>query len=301
MPRPAIKGAQFYPAFADLASRTPKTELPEGLIEPFDTIFIMDSYMVPDILKLNWPRMKHKNVVLRMIGQSLPQKEKALRPYVDDGLKIVRYSPMEDDLKFKAASSDMIRFYKDPEEFGNWTGHDLKVINTSQTLKGRRDFCHYDFIMDSGNGFPFKVYGTGNEDLGEFNGGEMPFDLLKGQMRDARVFLYGGTWPASYTLGFIEAWMTGIPIVSINKELWMHRDHPDVNVFEVPKLIQTGDNGFIARDVLDAKVIIQKLLDDHEYARAIGAAGREKAISLFGKVHIKDQWKNFFERLPKLS
>lgn len=297
LPRPGIKNGAFFPELIDLARRVPKTELPKELIEPFDVIIIMDGHHVPDILRLNWTSMRHKKVVLRMIGQSLPGKEKALQEYVDEGLKVVRYSPMEANLKNYARSEAIIRFYKDPEEFHNWNGNDLKVVNTSQTLKGRRDFCGYDFMMKVGPGFPFKVYGSGNEDLGEFNGGEIPYELLKGQLRDARVFLYGGTWPASYTLGFIEAWMTGIPVVSINKDLWKHKDNSDIDLFEIPKLIATGDNGFVARDVVHAKEIIERLLGQDDYARKIGEAGRQEAIRVFGKEKIKGEWNALLNKL----
>lgn len=172
------------------------------------------------------------------------------------------------------------------------------MINFTQTLKGRRDFCGHDFLMNVGPGFPFKVYGNGNEDLGEYNGGDIPYELMKGQMRDARIFIYGGTWPASYTLSFIEAWMTGMPVVAIGRDLWGHKNHQDTKeLYEVPKLISNGDDGFICNSVDKAKEVVRRLFDDFDYAKNIGRLGRESAIKYFSKEKIKEEWKQFFESL----
>lgn len=297
LPRPGIPGAKRFVELEDMARTYPRTEIPSELIELFDTVIIMDGYHALPILRGNWERFASKKIVLRMIGQSIPELERVLRKFRDKGLNVLRYSPIEEKLDNYAGADGLIRFYKDPNEFGNWSGHDVKVINMSQSLKGRRGFCGYDFLMKVGAGFPFKVYGSGNEDLSEFCGGDLPYDLMKGQLRDARVYLYGGTWPASYTLSFIEAWMTGIPVVSVDFEQWKHKDHPSMKIFEVPKLISHGDNGFVCTSVDHAKEVIRRLLDDYEYAKKIGEAGRSRAIELFGKEKIKEEWKIFLEEL----
>ena len=118
-------------------------------------------------------------------------------------------------------------------------------MNITQILKARGDNCHYNEIMQTLAGFPAIVYGN-NDDLGGMNGGALSWDLLKGAMRDNRVFLYGGTWPAPYTLSFIEAMMTGIPIVSIGKELANNvaavPTSERLDFFEIPDIIQNGVN-----------------------------------------------------------
>lgn len=294
LPRPGVAGMEYRPDLIEWSNRFSRTEIPKEFFDLFDLIIVMHT---PEIIEQNWSRMKHKPVVWRTIGQSTPWVEKRLRRFRDQGLKIVRYSPFEAKLQNYIGEDVLIRFYKDPEEFKDWTGHDVKVINFTQTLKGRRDFCGYDKIMEVGCGFPFKVYGSGNEDLAEFNGGLLSYDLMKGQLRDSRVFLHSGTWPASYTLTPIEAWMTGIPFVTIGPESWKHKDHPDIKIFEVPKLIDNGDTGFWSDDTSVLKTVIQRLLNDIEYARKIGAAGRAEAINVFGKTKIKEEWKNYLEGL----
>ena len=209
LPRPGIPDAKYYEEWAKLARTTPKTDLPPELIEPFDVIIIMHS---PNVLLENWNRIKHKRVILRTIGQNLSGNEAKLKRLVDEGLEIVRYSPKERNLTNYAGEKTLIRFYKDPVEFQGWSGVDNNVINFTQSLMGRRDFCHYDEIMPVIRHFDGKVYGTGNDDLGKYNGGELPYKLQKEAMRRSGIMIYGGTYPASYTLSFMEALMTGLPI-----------------------------------------------------------------------------------------
>lgn len=292
--RPGIPNMEYNEELVKTATTFPRTEIPEDFLDLFDVIVVMHS---PDVIIQNWKKFKNRKVVWRSIGQSTPEVERQLSKFKDDGLKIVRYSPSEKRIPGYIGEDAMIRFYKDPEAYSNWNGTDLKVINFTQTLKGRRNFCGYDMLMKVGMGFPFKVYGPGNEDLGEFNGGLLPYEFMNGQLRDARVYLYGGTWPACYTLSFMEAWMTGIPVVSVGSATWRHKDHPQMNIFEVPELIEDGVNGFVSDNPEMLKLRISQLLNDYELAFKIGNSGREAAIKYFGKNTIKDQWKSFFDTL----
>lgn len=299
LPRPSIPGMKAHPELEEITRNHPeKTFLPQEVIDWADVIFIVHT---PEWVSENWPRIKHKKVIWRSIGQSNKHVENMIRKSRYEGLKIVRYSPKEALIPDYLGSDAMIRFYKDPEEFKDWNGNEKRVINFTQSLKGRRYFCHYDDIMQSIEGFPAKVFGTGNDDLGPLNGGELPFSLLKGQLRDNRVFFYGGTWPAAYTLAFMEAMMTGIPIVSIGKEkaerITGVADADKFPFFEVPEIIENGVTGFFSDDIQTCRQYIHSLLEDHELAKRISVNARARAIELFGKENIKKQWKEFFDTL----
>ncbi len=296
LPRPALPADVPYLKSLDDASKLfPRTEIPDAFLDHFDTIIVMHS---PDILVQNWPRFRSKNVIWRSIGQSNRSVEEALAPLRRDGLKIVRYSPKEVNIPGYMGSDALIRFYKDPDELHDWNGNDHTVINFTQTLKGRRVFCHYDHVMEMIAGFPAKVYGSGNEDLGNLNGGELTWDLMKGKLRDSRVFVYTGTWPAQYTLSFMEALMTGIPIVAIGKRLAQEIAGVDyMDFYEVADMIQDGVNGFVSDDMSTLRSHIQQLLTDDTLARSISEKGRETALQLFAKDPIKEQWKTFFASL----
>jgi glycosyltransferase involved in cell wall biosynthesis len=207
-------------------------------------------------------------------------------------LEIVRYSPKEANIKGYAGQDALIRFDKDESEFGGWLGHSREVINMTQSLKGRRVFCHHDDILNIISNFHGKVYGSGNDDLGELNGGELPFDLLKKKLQDSRAFIYGGTYPASYTLAFIEAWMTGIPVVALGQDRAENIEGVEgIKFYEVHELIDNEVNGFVSDDLEYLKDKVKLLVHDQVYAKQIGDAGREKAIKIFGKQSIYNQWK----------
>jgi glycosyltransferase involved in cell wall biosynthesis len=144
--------------------------------------------------------------------------------------------------------------------------------------------------------FKGKVYGVGNEDLGEFNGGELPYDLMKGKMRDARAYIYGGTWPASYTLSFIEALMTGIPVIAMGKKIAQVEKFEMFDFYEIPEIIDSGVNGFYADSVSKLYDCIKATMDDITYAQKISKRGRETAIKLFGKDNIKKQWITYLSK-----
>ena len=246
LPRPGIDGMKYMPEFEKLATINPKTNLPQELIDWADVIIIMHT---AEWVTENWNKFKGKKVVWRSIGQSTKHIENMIRRMRYEGLKIVRYSPMEQNIPDYLGADAIIRFYKDPKEFGEWNGKEKRVVNFTQSLKGRANFCHYNDIMTILEGFPAMVYGEGNDDLGPLNGGNLPYDLMKGAMRDNRAFLYAGTWPACYTLSIMEAMMTGIPVVSIGKDLAERIDaipEPErMAFFEVPNFIENGINGFI--------------------------------------------------------
>lgn len=294
LPRPAIPNMVYRPEIVEWIVKYPRTKLPKEFFDMFDVIVVMHT---PDLIVQNWENMKHKTVVWRSIGQSTPAIETKLAIFRQQGLKVVRYSPKERNIGAYIGEDAMIRFYKDPEEFKGWTGHDNRVVNFTQSLLGRRYFCHYDEIVSSCRDLDLVIYGTGNEDLGALNGGELPYELMKGALRDYRAYVYGGTWPASYTLAFMEAWMTGIPVVAIGKQLAQPDRFEKIEFYEVGEMIEHGVSGFVANSPEEMNIHLTSLLKDHELAKRIGEAGRKKAIEYFGRDAIANQWSEFFKSI----
>lgn len=295
LPRPEIKGMKYNAKFADLAREHPRTRLPDELIDPFDVIIIMHQ---PQVIIQNWEKLKHKTVVWRTIGQSVKWIEEALRPMRDEGLKIVRYSPKEKNIQGYIGSHAMIRFYKDPKVYTDWTGQNKKVVNFSQSLKGRRGFCHYDELMAVIEAFNGKVYGPGNDDLGPYNGGAIPYESMLEVMKSSRCMIYGGTWPASYTLSFIEALMMGLPIVAISKVLAHYSNYEEFDFYEVDELLAKV-SGIVCDTPEQMITATKRLMEDEEYAKEISVKQRELAIAEFGKDKIKAEWDEFFKSIVK--
>jgi len=117
--RPAIQGGKYFPEYEKLAKIHPRTCLPKELIDPFDVIIVMHQ---PEIIIHNWKLFKDKKIIWRSIGQSVPHIENMLRRFQKEGLKIVRYSPKEQNIPHSMNQDALVRFYKDPEEFISPTG-----------------------------------------------------------------------------------------------------------------------------------------------------------------------------------
>ena len=297
LPRPGIDGMKYNDKFADLARVNPKTDLPSALIDPFDVIIVMHQ---PDVIVQNWDKFRGKRVIWRTIGQSVKSTEAKLRHMRAEGLKIVRYSPKERNIPGYLGEDAMIRFYKDPEVYEGWTGEQKKVVNFSQSLKGRREFCHYEEIIQVIEKFAGKVYGPGNDDLGEFNGGDQPYENQMEIMRKSRCMVYGGTWPASYTLSFIEALMMGLPIVAISKALAHLPNFEPFDFYEVDEILaQIG--GIVCDTPEQMMGQVERLLNDDKHAKKISDKQRELAIAMFGKDKIKSQWEGYLNELVSNS
>jgi glycosyltransferase involved in cell wall biosynthesis len=294
MPRPGIDTLTHYPDLERLASTidTNGGAIPQELIEWADTIIFMHR---PEWIEKNWAKLKHKRVIYRSIGQSVGHTERVLTPLRAEGLQIVRYSPKEREIPSYAGEDAVIRFYKDPEEYAGYTGLTPQVINVSQSLTQRREFCHLDEIMYLLKDFPAKIYGTGNEDLGPLFGGSPTEEGLRQVYRENRAFVYAGTWPAPYTLSFIEAMMTGIPVMALGPVRAQSVRTETLVFYEVGEFIENGKTGYVLEDLAMLKNEIGNLLQNHKMAIQMGMAGREKAIELFGKVNILPLWKNFLE------
>lgn len=267
-----------------------RDELPAEFVKQFDTIIVMH---VPEWIERNWEVLKGKRVIWRTIGQSTPAIEQRMGQYKAFGMEIVRYSTREANITPTAGCDKIIRFYKDEREFGGWIGAGNEVITFAQDMKHRAEHCNYDTFTQIVQGFNAHVYGPKNEKSGDLNGGFMTYPQMQQKMRDARVYIYTGTQPASYTLNFIEALMTGVPMVAIGPKLANSLNVTGGDVYEIPDIIKNGVNGYYSDDINELRARVQGLLDDWRLARRIGEMGRIKAIELFGKSVIQDNWRRF--------
>ncbi len=297
--RPGIPGLEYnediLQKFHAIHDKYPgqdnKDHLSQEVVDYFDIIIVMH---MPRWIKLNWKVLAGKRVIWRTIGQSVASTEASLASYRKQGLQVVRYSPMERNLPGYIGEDALIRFYKDPDQYKDWNGDRKRVINFSQNMKDRNQACNFSFFEKVTRPFDRHLFGPGNSNVGSWGSDKIPYDQLKKELRDNRVYFYAGTHPASYTLNFIEAWMTGIPIVAIgpehgNTSFYAH------NLYEIQNLIEDGVTGFVSDDVDELRKNIHYLMNNKTAADSISKAGREAAIKYFGKERIKQQWKEFLE------
>jgi hypothetical protein len=302
--RPGIPGLVYDPAdvAAFHALGAPgvdnKERLTKEFVDRFDAVMVMH---IPKWIQVNWEAMKHKTVIWRTIGQCLSHQEVAMKPYRDQGLRVVRYSPKERTIPGFCGEDAMIRFSKDPADFHSWNGNEKAVITFAQSMPARGQACNYHLFEAVTRAYPRKLFGPGNEAAGTMNQGKVPYDTLQKAMRDHRVYFYTGTHPASYTLNFMEAWMTGIPIVAIGPSNGNASYFPGHKLYEVDSLIENGVTGFVSDDFTELRKNIDQLMNDDKLAATISANARKRALEVFSKDKIKDQWTNFFTGLNLLN
>ncbi len=289
--RKPIEGLKADPKILEIFRRTPKENLTEEMVEPFDTVIVMS---VAPWISRNWPVLKKKRVIWRCIGQNHSHDELSLKSFRAEGLQIVRCSPKESTIPGYIGADAFIRFYKDPSLFRGWTGEEAFAVNFTQSMKQRARECNFAFFKRVMEGMPCRLYGPHNDSIGkEWARGALPLEEFLVQLQKNRVYFYTGTYPASYTLNFIEAWMTGIPVLALGPQYGNDPQLLGYDLYEVPDLIRHGTDGFFSDDETECRQILRDLFRDRDYARAVGAKGRESAIKLFGKDRIKKQWADF--------
>lgn len=289
--RPALEGVARFPGLQAVVDKlgtdnnleSAKRHIPDDILDWCD-IIICHHYEYRWLWP-QWERLAGKRVIWRTVGQSTRSNELAAAEFRKRGLEIVRYSPREEWIPGYAGRDALIRFYKDPDEWQGWTGSNQVVINITQHLMQRGDATNPRYWLMATAGLPSKALGPGSTVVG--GPGEMTLLEMQTWLRESRAYLYTGTQPASYTLGLIEAMMTGIPIFSIGPS-WMQMYERGNEIYEGHLITERwADNPNIA------SAMLRQWLDDYDLARAVSEQMRAKAIYLFGMDTIGEQWRAY--------
>jgi glycosyltransferase involved in cell wall biosynthesis len=269
-----------------------KSDLPDEVLDWADTVIVnFFTIEAPEgragWLTGNWPKFKaHKNrVIWRTAGQSNAWVEAYTEPLRKDGLEIVRYSPKERHIPYFAGEDAMIRFSKDPADWYGWTGEDAVVGNLTQDLAKRGDAVGYWFWQQATDGLPTSPAGPGSAEIGGL--GELAYDDMRAYLRRCRAYLYTGTQPAPYTLGLIEAMMTGVPVVSIGPKAY-GGDTYLAETFEAHDFAECWEDHSEG-----AKAMLRRFLDQQDAARIASGIVRQRAIDLFGIDAVTEAWRAY--------
>jgi hypothetical protein len=301
--RPGIPGLvydpdvmeQFHRIGAAHPGEDAKDHLTKELVDNFDCVIVMH---MPRWVQRNWDVMKHKRVIWRTIGQSLSNTEQTLKQYRDHGMEVVRYSPREATTPGFIGQDALIRFYKDPDDYGPWRGDNNRIITFAQSMKSRGPACNFDFFEQVTRPFPRHLFGPGNGGL-PWSSDKVPFEQLQEELKANRVYFYTGTHPASYTLNFMEAWMTGIPVVALGPQHGNASYFQGHDLYEVHELIDNHSTGFVSDDAAELQSYIQLLMSNEALARIIGDQGRQAAIRHFSKAVIWPAWQDYLKKGPQ--
>jgi hypothetical protein len=224
-------------------------------------------------------------VVWRTVGQSIEPNEREAQPYAADGLEIVRYSPKERNIPSYAGEDALIRFYKDAAEWTGWTGESEAVINITQAMKRRESFCNYGFYKTVTSALPSIPIGPESENIG--GPGAVSLEQMKVWLRQARCYLYTGTQPASYTLGLLEAMMTGCPVVSIGPK-WMTHFPYGPGMFEGHELAGMWDES-----PTKVAAMLRAMLEDIDLAAQVSQHQQFRTRQMFGMEPVGRAWAEF--------
>jgi glycosyltransferase involved in cell wall biosynthesis len=69
----------------------------------------------------------------------------------------------------------------------------------------------------------------------------------------------------------------------------------------MPEFIKDGVNGFITNDPVVMKERLKELIEDHDMASEIGAAGRKTVLEQFGQQQFIDAWEVAFRKVSNHS
>ncbi len=211
--RPPIPSARQVPGALDLWNRdklTPQSCVQSAaFLDLFDVILVVHDHSIVETI----PADNKKPVIFRTIGQSSPPLERWMSQH-RDRIKIVRYSPNESNIPGYAGADALIRFGKFEEDFPVWSGHEKTVLSFYQQATRRLAHANFEFYEQATAPFPRVLYGNGNPPS-EFSRPTATYDDMQRYYSAHRVYYSLGTYPASYTLNFMEAMMVGIPLVTL--------------------------------------------------------------------------------------
>lgn len=263
--------------------------LTKEIVDDYDIIYVMHNL---EWLDINWEIIKNKIVVLRTF-LNLGDTELRIQNYIEKGLKVLRCSPMEREIENYAGEHGIIRFLKYESDFKPRNILHNKVITFGQSVKQRGSWCGAELIEGLSKELPLTIFGPANDEY-KFWGGRLSYEDQLIQLATNSCYFFTGTFPAQYTLSFVEALMTGIPIVSMGKNL--SQSIVSKYPFEVPYMLDEID-GFYGDSLVDIKNKLQLLLDDRKLNEEMSL----KQISLGKKLFSAEQnmylWKDFFNSL----
>lgn len=242
----------------------------------FETVIVMHDL---SFIEKFWPSISNKRVIWRTIGQDIDNYELRAAPLRAAGMDIVRYSSIEATSVNYCGQTAMIRFGKNPTDYGPWTGHDKSVLLFSNMFRQRfpKESAEFFQMVD---GFSFKVGGVGNDDV-PGNIGMLSEKAQIAAYNANRAYLYCTAPHVPYTLNFMEAMMTGIPIIATDFK-------PTQKYYEVPALLRGC--GHVVESIEEARGVLKRLIEDDDFAADMSRKTRDHAVTLFSEDIISKQW-----------
>ena len=183
--------------------------LSKEFLSKFDYIIAMHGH---NFIIENLDNFSNRNKIYwRGIGQSNYIIESKLKSLKSRGVKLIRYSPLEEVTQNFAGTDFLIRFYKKESEFKS---NQDKINNGFLCYNGilqRKEHNDWnicsEFILKNN----FKIFGASNEQLNNNSIFLSPEEQINLYKTYSKIFCLS-SFPAPYTLGFIESIMSDAEI-----------------------------------------------------------------------------------------
>lgn len=235
----------------------------------------------------NREAFRNRNLIWRTVGLSNQNVESMIIGLQrSHNIKIVRMGPAEPTI---AGATAVIRSHIDPVYFSGWIGDEDYVLTVQKwTRLGEtgRLANEYQAITQ---GLKRKLCGKENRGFDCMVDNPTGAELMSYRRR-ARAYLSLATQNAMGTYTFLEAMMTGMPVVSVGKKL------ANTPWFENPQWIENGVSGFVSDDPKELRHYLELLLKDYDLAKKLGKNARESIIKVFSPDVILQDWRNFFKQ-----
>ena len=274
----------------------PKVILTKEILQEIDVVFATQSTAVME----NWEVLKDKPIVWRTVGSVNSTIEAEMTPYVNRGNVFpVRFSEVE----FEALSSNggvVIRPYVDEDIYNSWSGDAVSILSFLSWFKQRKSLKNvtaYIQFREENKDLNFKLYGAFLEKdpllLGTVNWREQ----IKLYQNCRGYFYIGSNIPAP-TYNFIEAAMTGLPLVTLGPKLGGHISPKTGKLLHEPAdLIKEFDCGLASDDLSELALYCRALINNKNVSTLISKRSREMALKYFSKKLALIRWKEFFNNI----
>lgn len=180
----------------------------------------------------------------------------------------------------------LIRFGKSRDEFDptNWTGEDAICFVPCNDIHNR-GACGRDIVsMLLKRGVPMVLSGKNTKEIG--GRGTLSYDEYKDVLRRARCYLSVGTIPAPYTLTFVEAACSGVPIVANDNGAGVADEG-----FGVPLIHNADEAEESIRQILS---VDWKRDDAHDHSLML-------AETKFNGLYVASQWRSLLRQIQRVT
>lgn len=274
--------------------------VPSALVQDFDVVWVTHTF--PNI-EHSWNSFRGKPVIWRTYNQQEPSWEAKAGNYVKKGLKIVRMGHTESRRPTFAGQDEVIRAWVDSSIFCDWSGSSPTILTFHNRFDARlssaMNGCTRAYL-DLRRSMPdhqFELYGFGNENS-PVSLGTLDFDQQVQMYKLKSIYLSLNSESAAYTNSFMEALMTGIPVVTFGSTVSDSRSSPELRgSYEVPDLVKNGKEAIVSDDLVELGYYIKELMSNSQLRESIGHSGRQRALQLFNKIDISNQWWDFLKEL----